>query len=135
MSQKPEQDRLRQEMTRHLVNSQLPCTAAHTIAFFLGLSPQEVGEEADQAGIRISQCQLGLFGYGPKSEGLSKLMRPATRVPADLEQALAARARNGQIVCTDCWQLAAEMGTERLAIAEAAEALGLRVVACQLGCF
>jgi|YNPNPStandDraft_1061719.scaffolds.fasta_scaffold126272_2 hypothetical protein len=123
------------EMRRHLVDGQLPCTAAHTIAHFLGLAPGQVGQAADEAGIRISQCQLGLFGYGPKAEGRSKLVRTAVQVPPALAAAVQERARDGRLRCLTCWEIAAEMGVERLAVAEVAEALGLRVVGCQLGCF
>ncbi|MGC8837258.1 MAG: hypothetical protein ACP5UM_02470 [Anaerolineae bacterium] len=123
------------EMQRHLVDGQLPCTAAHTIAHFLDLEPGQVGRAADEAGIRISQCQLGLFGYGPKAEGKSKLVRTAVQVPPTLAAVLQERARNGRLQCLTCWEIAAEQGVERLAVAEVAEALGLRVTGCQLGCF
>lgn len=126
---------LLQEMQRHLVDGQLPCTAAHTIAHFLGVKPGQVGRAADEAEIRISQCQLGLFGYGPKAEGRSKLVRTAVRVPPELAAALEERAQDGRLRCATCWEIAAEMGVERLAVAEVAEALGLRIIGCQLGCF
>lgn len=123
------------EMQRHLVDGQLPCMAAHTIAQFLGLTPGQVGRAANEAGIRISQCQLGLFGYGPKAEGKSKLVRTAVQVPPALAAAVQERARDGRLRCLTCWEIAAEQGVERLAVAEVAEALGLRVTGCQLGCF
>lgn len=123
------------ELQRHLVDGQLPCTAAHTIAHLLGLQPGQVGQAADEAGIRISQCQLGLFGYGPKAEGRSKLVRTAVQVPPDLAEAVQGQARDGRLRCHTCWEIAAEKGVERLAVAEVAEALGLRITGCQLGCF
>lgn len=123
------------EMRRHLVDEQLPCTAAHTIAQFLGLPPGRVGQAADEAGIHISQCQLGLFGYGPKAEGRSKLIRPAVQILPALAATVQERARDGRLRCLVCWEIAAEQGVERLAVAEVAEALGLRVTSCQLGCF
>ncbi|MBC7223615.1 MAG: hypothetical protein H5T59_04960 [Anaerolineae bacterium] len=126
---------LLQEMQRHLVDGQLPCTAAHTIAHLLEIPPGQVGRAANEAEIPISQCQLGLFGYGPKAEGRSKLVRAAARVPPELAAALQERARDGRLRCATCWEIAAEMGVERLAVAEVAEALGLRIKGCQLGCF
>ena len=134
MSDEDRHDELLEEMTRHLVDQQLPCTAAHTIAHFLGLSSRSVGLRATEDGIRISQCQLGLFGYGPKSEGKSKLVRTVNKVPAPLQEVLG-DCPKGEVSCARCWEIAAEMGVERLAVSEAAESLGLRLVSCQLGCF
>jgi len=135
MSSEPERDELRQEIQRHLSDGQLPCIAAHAIAQLLALPPSRVREAADQQEVRISQCQLGMFGYGPKSEGRSKLVRTAVRVPPDLRAALDDRSKDGRIPCVVCWQVASEMGVERLVVSEVAEAMGLRLVNCQLGCF
>jgi len=135
MSNGPEQKDLLAEIQRHLVDQQLPCMAAHTIAHFLGVAPMRVGEAADREGIHISQCQLGLFGYGPKAEGRSKLVRSAVKVPPELRAAIEERAHEGRITCAACWRVAAQVGVERLAVAEVVETMDLRIVKCQLGCF
>jgi hypothetical protein len=57
------------------------------------------------------------------------------QVPPALAAAVQERARDGRLRCLTGWEIAAERGVERLAVAEVAEALGLRVVGCQLGCF
>ncbi|NLE76740.1 MAG: hypothetical protein GX605_08315 [Chloroflexi bacterium] len=127
-------EQLLAEMRRHLVDGQLPCTAAHTVAQFWDVSPRLVGELADEAEIRLSLCQLGVFGYGPKAEGLSKLVRAAQHVPPTMSGALEG-AVGGRIACIRCWQNAAALGVERLAVAEVAEAQGVKIVQCQLGGF
>ena len=135
MAGSSEKEWLLSEMRRYLVDGQLPCTAAHTVAYLLGFSPAQVGQAADQAEISISLCQLGLFGYGPKAEGRSTLVRGAARTPEALRAVLSSRAQDGRVSCAACWEIAAQAGVERLVVAELAEALGLRIVKCQLGCF
>jgi hypothetical protein len=135
MPESAEKEAMLAAMQSHLSANQLPCTAAHAIADYFRVAPLDVGKMADDEGIVLSLCQLGLFGYGPKAEGKSKLMRRAPSVSAELRAALTSSAANGRIPCTRCWQLAAQMGVERLEIAEAAEALGLKIVVCQLGAF
>jgi len=118
-----------------LVNGQLPCTVAHVVAYELDVPPLQVGQTADRMGIAISLCQLGCFGYGPKAEGKSKILRPTTKKDEKLMERLHTMADKGKIPCIKLWQLAAEFNLERLAVSNAAEALGLKVGPCQLGCF
>jgi len=62
----------------------LPCVTAHQIAASLGVSPIEVGTVANELGVRIWACQMGLFGYGKKPTPEYRLVRPAESVPDDL---------------------------------------------------
>ncbi len=50
-------------------NGQLSCEEAHSIAGARGVNPQAVRQQADDLGIRVSRCQLGLFGYA-KEKGM-----------------------------------------------------------------
>lgn len=118
-----------------LVNGQLPCGKAMTIAAELGLSPAEVGAAANEADIRISHCQLGLFGYGPKAEGKHKIVEPLADVPGELAERIRAAATPAGITCADLWQIAADLQVKRMEASGAVETLGLRVSHCQLGCF
>ena len=75
----------------------LPCAVAHYIASELGISPQQVGEVADQEnGARITQCQLGLFGYAKKGTPTYKILKPMDPMPEALKQAIDAAA-HGQL--------------------------------------
>ena len=49
-------------------NNNLPCAAAHKAARDLGVSPSDIGIQTDLMEYRISQCQLGLFGYSPEKK-------------------------------------------------------------------
>jgi hypothetical protein len=117
------------------LGSELACADAHELAAGLGVVPGEVGRVANTTAVRISRCQLGLFGYGSKAEGKSKIVLKATNVPEDIGAAIESRAVNGALSCLAAWEIAAQFKYPRLGIANIAEALGLRIKPCQLGCF
>jgi hypothetical protein len=123
------------DMKRVLRDGQLPCAVAFDEGQKRGLTAAQIGEWADANEVRVSHCQLGLFGYGPKAEGKHKIVRPAETVEDDLAAALRAHAREGRIPCADVWAVAAAAGIARLEASAAVEALGFRVSQCQLGCF
>lgn len=129
------EERLRQAILDHLDNGKLNCAQAHTIAQALNVEPLAVGQAADTSGIRIARCQLGLFGYGSKAEGTHKIVRPTGQVAAELEAALRTEAGTDGLPCDAVWRVADQLGYSRLEASSAAEALGLRVSHCQLGCF
>jgi hypothetical protein len=109
----------------------LTCAAAHAIAEELAVAPVEVGRCMDLMEIRLTKCQLGLFGYAPEK----KIVTPAESVAPDLETAIKAAAENGRLSCGRAWQMAADQGLKRLAFSAACEALGIKVKPCQLGAF
>jgi len=129
------QGELQQALAGRLEDGKLGCAQAHALAAEYGLEPLAVGQAADAAGVRVFHCQLGLFGYGLKSEGKHKIVKPMETVPQELADRLRAAAGPEGISCLDVWQIAGEMGTTRLEASGAVEALGLRVSTCQLGCF
>lgn len=114
---------------------QLPCAVAHYIAAELGTTPQEVGETATRLGVRITQCQLGLFGYARKGRPAYRILRPADPLPDSLIQALRAAAADGRLSCAQLWQIAEQFDLSRHEAGNAADTLGLKVKPCQLGCF
>jgi hypothetical protein len=126
---------LDEELRLVLRDGQLPCAVAFDEALKHGLPAGQIGEWADVNVIRISHCQLGLFGYGPKAEGKHKIVHAAETVSGGLAAALRARAREGRVSCSDVWAIAAAQGVARLEASAAVEALCLRVSRCQLGCF
>ena len=128
-------EEIKAKINSSLVNGQLPCTVAHVIAYELGVKPLQVGQTATEMEVAVSLCQLGCFGYGPKAEGKSKILRLTTKKDEKLEERLRSTVGEGSIPCIRLWQIAAEFGLERLAVSNAAEALGLKIGPCQLGCF
>ena len=119
-----------------LVDGQLPCAKAFVIARQLGVEPIKVGEEANALGIRLSKCQLGLFGYGPKAEGKHRRVKAMQNVPPGLAQAIrAAVGPDGKMTCVAAWRMAKELHLPKQTASNAAEGLGVRIAPCQLGAF
>jgi len=115
---------------------QIHCVAAHRIAEKFRVEPLSVGKQADELGIRISRCQLGLFGYTPK-KGIPgyrlviKLDNPPGAASASVRKA----AEHGRIPCLTLWRLAGEYGLTKRDMGNIAETLELKITPCQLGCF
>ena len=118
-----------------LVEGQLPCAEAFRIAKELRVPPAEVGQAADELGVRVSRCQLGLFGYGPKAEGRHRIVQALPDVPPPLSEEMRARLQEGRLPCAVAWGLARRLGLTKLEVSGAAEGLGIRISRCQLGCF
>ena len=117
-------------------NGQLPCDKAHGIADGLGISAKSIGDLATENGLKISRCQLGLFGYAAKKgmPGFRKVQK-LDSVPAEAEAAVQKSADNGNIACADLWQIGASTNLSRNDMGNIAETLSLKVSPCQLGCF
>jgi len=129
-------DQITEQIRKELVDGQLPCARAFVIARRLGVEPLQVGRAADAAEVRLSRCQLGLFGYGPKSEGKHRIVKPMDGVPPALATAIhAALGEDGHLSCAEAWRIARERKLRRLTISNAAEGLGVRIRPCQLGAF
>jgi len=109
----------------------LACAAAFALAKELSLSPAEVGRTLDLLELKISRCQLGLFGYNP---GYNK-PKPAQSVEPELEEAIRRELVNGRLPCAAAWQLAGQRGLARLEVTSACNKLGLKISQCQLGAF
>ena len=109
----------------------LTCAAAHAIADDLNRSPGEVGRCMDLIEVRLTKCQLGLFGYRPNK----KIVSPAAAVDPRLADAINAALVDGRIACETAWQIADGRGMNRMALSAACEALGRKVKPCQLGAF
>ena len=118
-----------------LKEGKLPCAVAFKVATEYSATPGEIGDLATNLDIRISHCQLGLFGYGPKAQGLHKILKPAETVSDGLQAALLDRAHDGNITCADVWAVAEAQGIAKMEAAAAVEAMGLRLIHCQLHCF
>ena len=118
-----------------LVDNQLPCAVAFRLVDELGLKPMIIGHAADEMGVRLSRCQLGLFGYGPKAEGKHRIVEPMAEVPAELRQAIEGALAGKGITCRQAWQIAQRLGVPKMDVCSACEAMGVRITVCQLGAF
>jgi hypothetical protein len=116
---------------QYAADDKITCADAHKIAQALQVSPAEVGVTLDLLEIRISQCQLGLFGYGPQK----RIVQAAEQVSPELQAAIAEAQKDRRVSCLSAWKIAEQFGITRMAVAATCEALQLKIMACQLGAF
>ena len=125
--------RLEETIRRSLINGRLPCSWAFALAEEYGLSPRAIGDEATRQSIKISRCQLGLFGYDDLGE--RRIVKPAAEVSGALKEVISSRLVGGKVPCRVVWEVASEQKLKKIEIAGAIETLELRISDCQLGCF
>jgi hypothetical protein len=110
----------------------LPCPLAFKVVRRLDVSPQQVGEVANELDVRISGCQLGLFGHGSAK---GKALEPVQEVGEELQARIRDGVTEGGLPCATAWDIASELTMKRMDVANAAESLGIPIIQCQLGCF
>ncbi len=126
-------ENLQNKLKDAAMGGRLSCPNAFRIAEEFGLSPLEVGREATRMGIKIFRCQLGLFGY--EDLGSKSIVKPMDNVSPVLKQAIESRLVSGKLPCSAAWEIAAQLKIGKIQVAGAADALGVKITACQLGCF
>ncbi|OFZ62282.1 MAG: hypothetical protein A2328_06955 [Bdellovibrionales bacterium RIFOXYB2_FULL_36_6] len=112
-------------------NNNITCSSAHQISKILNLPPSEIGIQIDLLEFRITECQLGLFGY---SNGKKKI-NPEIEIPGALDTLLEKSAVDNKIACLSCWAIAGDLKMKRLDIGSACEKKNIRIKPCQLGSF
>ena len=115
--------------------STLPCAVAHFIAAFLKVTPLEVGKAATANGVRLYECQLGLFGYGRKGQSNHKITGRKVEIGQELLDLIKSSASDGRISCAGLWKIADDAGIVRCEAGNAADSLGVKITPCQLGAF
>lgn len=119
-----------------LADGRLPCAAACEAADALGVAPIAIGRTADRLQIRLTACQLGLFGYPGHAKGWEQAGVSGLPVPDGLEAALrSARSERGEISCSRLWQVAQHFSVPRIQVGWLADRLGITVRDCHLGAF
>ncbi|MBW2193284.1 MAG: hypothetical protein JRF27_05795, partial [Deltaproteobacteria bacterium] len=112
-------------------DGRISCIAAFDVSGELNVLPSQVGFTADALDIRITKCQLGLFGYRPKK----KKVRPAETVSGDLEDTLRDARVNDRLPCISAWEIAERNNVDKTEISAACETLNIKISTCQLGAF
>lgn len=126
---------LQRRLISKLSEGQLPCAAAHALAEHAGTNPLKVGGLADELDVRISRCQLGLFGYGDKRLGQHKVVEPIEVLRPELASAIQEAAKGNMVTCAQLFAIAERFGEPKMTVSAHVEALGLKITQCQLGCF
>jgi len=112
-------------------DGRLNCVEAHRIGKKLGIPPDQIGIQADLAELRISSCQMGLFGYYPNK----KRLNPDIKISSEADQAIDGAQTEGCISCSRCWELATQLAMSRLDMGSACDKKQVRIKPCQLGAF
>jgi len=112
-------------------NDCLTCAAAHKVGKELNMAPSEIGIQTDLIEFRISECQLGLFGY---SDG-KKRIDPNIEIIPELNDHLEDLSSDGRISCRQCWDIAKKLKIKRLDVGSACEKKNIRIKPCQIGAF
>jgi hypothetical protein len=124
------------EIKGRVLDGTLSCAEAFAVSDRAGVSPLDVGRAADVLKIKLSHCQLGLFGYPGRAKGWDRSGAGMGPVPDGLDAAIKRRAgREGRVSCSALWDLAKLYGVPRILVGDAADRLGIRIIDCQLGAF
>ena len=114
-----------------LHDGNLPCGIAFKIATTAGDPRNAVGERTDKLGIRVSNCQIGCFK-------VDKIIHTEAGDRA-IDESILARLENlrdeNELTCANVHGLARELKLTPMAVADVANARGMKIHNCQLGCF
>ena len=124
-------EELKQKVSKAAENQHLNCSKAHQLALETGFSPAEVGRAADLLEIRLSGCQLGLFGHSRGKE-FSEAKSPPSQ---ELQEALAKGLKDQSLPCLEAWKIADRFNLKKTEITSACETLKIKISPCQLGAF
>lgn len=128
-------EKIKEMIAIYPLKGKLPCAVAHYIAAYLKTPPVEVGMAATEAGVKLDQCQLGLFGYGRKGQSSYKILGRKVEVGQDVLERIRSAATKGGISCLMLWDIADSSGITRAEAGNAADSLGIKITPCQLGAF
>jgi hypothetical protein len=123
--------RIETELALKIIDGKLPCAVAFDIATGLNVTPTEVGITSDLLNIKISKCQIGLFGYQSNQKPVTAAKEPITA----LKGALMSAQEENRITCEIAWEIATRLKVGKIAVGSACEAMGIKVKNCQLGAF
>jgi len=119
------------KIKQNAVNANVACAVAFKIAEELKIAPAQVGKAIDLLDYKIMKCQLGLFGYLPDK----KAVEPKPPADRQLEQAIREALVDQKLACHDAWSIASRFKVPKMIVSGACEALGIKIVSCQLGAF
>ncbi|MBN1370081.1 MAG: hypothetical protein JW954_07605 [Dehalococcoidaceae bacterium] len=122
---------IRTRVAESLESGYLPCPAAWKIARQSGVVRIAVGAVADEMGKRVVDCQIGCFKVDKTPFGTQEPARLSPEISAEI---LRLNEENS-LTCEAVFTVAKTYRLKPTDIAGEINALGLKVSACQLGCF
>jgi len=121
---------LEKEIISKSKNGRLTCTSAFEIVSKNKINPEIIGKAADKLKIKLSKCQLGLFGHKPENK-----IKPAESIDSNIETAILKFVDDNRIACEKVWHIADELNLKKIEVSKACEAMSIRIKPCQLGAF
>jgi DNA invertase Pin-like site-specific DNA recombinase len=122
---------IKNQIYRRSNDGMISCATAFKIAGEQNISPHKIGITIDLLNIRITKCQLGLFGYKPKK----KLLQQLHETEPDLQDAIIRALAKGRLSCNSAWTIATQFNVSKITVSSTCEFLGIKINDCQLGAF
>lgn len=113
------------------IDGEISCAELFKIVNEHTIFPDILGQCVTLEKIRITHCQLGLFGY----ENKKKIVEPAESVSEELKNKILYMLEDDVLHCAASWVIADELKISRIAVASACENLKIKIKNCQLGAF
>lgn len=105
-------------------NGALSCINAFKVAKLIGKEPKHMAQIAREMKIKISNCELGVFGkleFNDMNEDIFNILKK--------------RSHNSKIECEVAWKISQEKGKAINNVGATIKNSGIKVSNCQLGCF
>jgi hypothetical protein len=122
---------IKKEILSRIKGDSISCSVAFDIAKTLKVSPDRVGQTADLMNLKLTKCQLGLFGHTPES----KIIEPKPDIDLELKNEIQEALVDGRLPCQGAWEIASRLSVAKLEVSGACEALNIKIKPCQLGAF
>ena len=100
------------EILQRAKNAELPCAIAFDIAKALDVPAARVGRTADLLNVRLTQCQLGLFGYQPNK----KIVKPHTQIDPNVKDAVLNALLDERLPCEYAWDIASRLNIAKMTV-------------------
>jgi len=118
-------------LKKNAVDNKISCAKLFELVTEYTFFPDILGVAMNQEKIKITHCQLGLFGF---PEG--KNIKVAELVSEALEDKIFFfMADDEKLPCVAAWDIAAELKISKSDVTAACEKLGIKIGHCQLGAF
>jgi len=112
-------------------DGKLSCAKAFMLAEKLGLNKSEAGYYADYLKLRLSKCQIGLFGHGEKGKLIRKIKSPDDKI---LEQ-INCLKEGDRLSCKNVFIIAKELNVSQTDVGSVCQTMGVKIKDCRLGAF
>jgi len=112
------------------IDNKIPCAKVFEIINQYSFFPDIAGIAMNQNKIKITFCQLGLFGYPD-----GKKITICENVSDELEEKIDSQIEDGKLPCGAAWNIASEMKISKMDVTSACEKLDIKISKCQLGAF